>query len=291
MKSNLQSKYVIKELNKKDTRIAKTLCQEKQYTIELSSCSSCNYILKSPRLCSSCGDMICIDCYDKNPTICVSCGANFKDQKIQKCVLDMIANIKVLCPNKCNEIIKYGDLFLHLEQCKLTQRKATCLGCKIEMDTTNELNEIKEHVVRCNEYEDACVYCKKSVKKIEMIEHYITCDSNLVGCSECKKNILMRDFEPHVRNESCEKIVRIYEEKLKFIRIEYETKLLEKENYNMNLLYRIEVKLKEKEEYIRKLLEELKKRNIAIYFEEECIDLMRSKKRSLLTTRVYIVLN
>ena len=242
-----KNNYLLKEIDPKIFKISQYLCKEKDYIIEALKCSKCTYILSSPYFCTMCSNNICQYCND-NDSFCPKCNQKSKNGKIQGKLITLLNNSAVQCPNvnQCSEEIKFLDVTNHVTNCKYTKRTAICSGCQKDIQTTNELVEINQHISYCPDICEKCIYCKKDYKRREMQQHHILCDERFVKCIECDEMIVFKEFEVHTRIEAANRIILDYEEKIKKMRIDYEKNIVRRETMHSEMLNEYVLKLMDK---------------------------------------------
>jgi tetratricopeptide (TPR) repeat protein len=144
----------ITKLDKDKIEIPVDLCKEKVIAEEY-NCIICLNIPIKPRKCSECEKVICFSCYQKlslQNNQCPNCKLKLNTKEFGKLENNVINALSIKCiNNECNSYMNYQGIVEHIVTCELTQREATCLSCKLNIQTTNCFEELLIHIDTCEE--------------------------------------------------------------------------------------------------------------------------------------------
>jgi tetratricopeptide (TPR) repeat protein len=146
--------FNITNLEKDKIEIPVDFCKEKVIAEEY-NCIICLNIPINPRKCGECEKVICFSCYQKlslQNNQCPYCKLKLNTKEFGKLENNVINALSIKCiNNECNTYTSYQSIVEHIVTCKLTQREATCLSCKISIQTTNCYDELLTHIDTCEE--------------------------------------------------------------------------------------------------------------------------------------------
>jgi hypothetical protein len=193
---DVDQKYHLKELTSDDILIPPdSLIDVDALIKEKYTCSTCNYIVRTPKMCNNCTSLVCTICINDSDT-CKKCNIEYKTAN-QIITADLI-NIITKCPNlNCTIQVKYESILSHLGTCKLTKRIAICSGCLKEIPTKNTTKEIKLHYISCREVMKKCPYCNGTFGKIDYPVHMGSCELKPVVCPQCELTYTYTEYASH----------------------------------------------------------------------------------------------
>jgi hypothetical protein len=201
MRASYTKSYVLKEIRLEDINLNTNLFEADRTNYEEFICSKCNNIIVNPINCQNCNKASCYHCVYKEHNEIANCPNCNKSVFSNICEdkLDRLNNMTLKCPsNKCTNKIEYKNLISHMSTtCKYAQRIAICLGCKLEIPTSNNEKEIKVHCITCKEIKSTCPYCSDSFNKQDYVAHMTACNDKSVKCKECDIAFSPKEFENH----------------------------------------------------------------------------------------------
>jgi len=151
------------------------------------TCFNCKNFALNPTVCKICKIFYCAKCvneFSKNKNeeknhICIKCGnlRNLRNQGLEVSQLKEISQFQIKCLSRnkaCQQLIKYNDYIIHLENCIFWKGISECRKCsKIYF-----ANEIQDHLKFCEGDYIKCRICLRKIlneNKSIIKDHEIQC--------------------------------------------------------------------------------------------------------------------
>lgn len=160
-------------------------------------CIICLSLATDPVQCRSCKAIFCLKCSDKikanhnlGQKCPMRCQGRFTTVKIDKLAEKLMDKIVISCYQGCGQLIKYGDIKKHYEECVNTRYMCSSKECGF----TGSKDEVREHENECELTKVFCAVCKKYVLRKEKDRHdKEECPDAVVECPFCYQK-MRRDF-------------------------------------------------------------------------------------------------
>ena len=197
----LNAEYYIKQKLFTGNGIPKELIQEEclDYAEDL-YCGICRNLCFNPITCQKCQNIYCKKCTEPtNKSFCVICPKNTepKTTSVNQILLKILRKIKLACLYPlCTQKLKYEEFEPHINSCEFLPYQCVSENCNF----IGKESEIKEHIKICENLLLKCGYqnCKERIKRKFFKEHETECGERLINCLFCKESVRRIDLEKHV---------------------------------------------------------------------------------------------
>lgn len=159
-------------------------------------CMICSLVVRDAVTCQ-CGVLFCSECLKKwtnTSNTCPSCRQKsvcFPAPRDQRKIL----NLKITCPQKCNQIFKLREKQKHLDN--HCEKRIIC--CAICENNTTPADLRKHQEDECEHRSVKCDECKQETTPAKLKYHQLmTCDHRQVMCPVCKRLIKCKNLETHL---------------------------------------------------------------------------------------------
>jgi hypothetical protein len=194
----MENLYNFDELELNKISLPVGLCKEINIAEDY-KCFICSNLPINPKTIGEIEALICTKCIDQynNGEDTPNAGDLKEPGEITKRTLNKLT---IRCPHdSCKVEESYLNIILHIKECKHTPRVALCTCCNEKFDTTNEANEIKEHLTRCAFYPEVCSHCQGVYLRKDLNDHVEVCDYREHECQFCGLKYTNPNFDSHRR--------------------------------------------------------------------------------------------